>query len=76
MGHASPHASWVNRLAAVGDSLRGVMGAPAPAAPSGPAKADGAGGLAATGLVSRSIDADGDLSSEVEWSSVGVRNVV
>jgi len=68
--------SWVNRLAGVGDSLRGVLGTPAPAAPSGPAKADGAGGPAAAGLVSRSIGADGDLSSEVDWSSVGVLNAV
>eukprot|EP00438_Fugacium_kawagutii_P029214 Skav229549 [mRNA] locus=scaffold568:275738:288499:+ [translate_table: standard] len=42
--------SWVNRLAGIGNTLRSAVGA-APA-PTGPARAEGAGGPAAAGLVS------------------------
>jgi len=68
---------WVNALAGLGNALgvggliRGAMGQGAV----GGGKADvGAGGLASTGLMSASIGADGDLSGEVDWGSVGVLN--
>lgn len=70
--------SWVNALAGIGDSLgiggliRNAMGQ---GAASAGGKADvGAGGLAATGMMSGSVGADGDLSGEVDWATTGVLN--
>lgn len=55
--------SWVNRLAGIGNALRSAVGG-APTS-TGPARAEGAGGPAAAGLVARTTD--GDLTSEVDW---------
>ena len=64
--------SWVNRLAGIGNAVRSAVGGSATAA--APAKAEGAGGPAAVGLVARSAPTDGDLLSEVDWPSAGVLN--
>lgn len=72
-----PIPSWVNRLAGVGASLRSAagMGPDAAAAAASAGKAEGTGGgPAAAGLVARSVAADGNLSDEVDWVSVGVLN--
>jgi len=53
----------VNRLAGIGNALRSAVGG-APTS-TGPARAEGAGGPAAAGLVARTTD--GDLTSEVDW---------
>lgn len=69
--------SWVNRLAGVGASLRSVagMGPDAAAAAASAGRAEGTGGgPAAEGLVARTVAADGSLSNEVDWASVGVLN--
>ena len=55
--------SWVNRLAGLGNAMRSAVGG-APTS-TGPARAEGAGGPAAAGLVARTTD--GDLTSEVDW---------
>lgn len=67
---------WVNRLAGLGEAVRSAVGsAPGGAAAGRPvAKAEGAGGPAAAGLVARSAPPDGDLSGEVDWISVGLLN--
>lgn len=64
--------SWVNRLAGIGNSLRGVVGAEA--APAAGQADGGTGGPAAAGLVAKTVGADGDLSPHVEWTGVGVLN--
>lgn len=70
--------SWVNALAGIGNSLgvgnliRSAMGQ---GAPGGGGKADAsAGGLAATGLMSGTVGADGDLSGEIDFGQTGVLN--
>lgn len=67
---------WVNRLAGLGDTVRSTVSGGGSAAAGKPAaKAEGgAGGPAATGLVARSTPTDGDLTTEVDWSGVGVLN--
>ncbi|CAE7235041.1 DESI2 [Symbiodinium natans] len=63
--------SWVNRLAGLGNAVRSAVGGAAePKAKA--AKAEGAGGPAAVGLVARSVD--GDLMNEVDWPSAGILN--
>mmetsp|Transcript_44683 Transcript_44683/g.54692 ORF Transcript_44683/g.54692 Transcript_44683/m.54692 type:complete len:337 (+) Transcript_44683:56-1066(+) len=64
--------SWVNRLAGIGNAMRSAVGG-APTS-TGPARAEGAGGPAAAGLVARTTD--GDLTSEVDWKAAGVLNAV
>ena len=64
--------SWVNRLAGIGSAVRSAVGGGTAA--TAPAKAEGAGGPAAVGLVARSTPSDGDLMSEVDWPGVGVLN--
>eukprot|EP00747_Dinoflagellata_sp_TGD_P178519 gnl/TRDRNA2_/TRDRNA2_27532_c0_seq1.p1 gnl/TRDRNA2_/TRDRNA2_27532_c0~~gnl/TRDRNA2_/TRDRNA2_27532_c0_seq1.p1 ORF type:complete len:364 (+),score=49.00 gnl/TRDRNA2_/TRDRNA2_27532_c0_seq1:102-1094(+) len=64
--------SWVNRLAGIGDAVRGAVGA-APA-PGGRTAEGGAGGPAAAGLIARTANKDGDLAAEVDWAGVGVLN--
>mmetsp|Transcript_39244 Transcript_39244/g.73194 ORF Transcript_39244/g.73194 Transcript_39244/m.73194 type:complete len:336 (+) Transcript_39244:55-1062(+) len=65
--------TWVNRLAGIGNAVRSAVGGTATGA-SAPARADGAGGPAAVGLVARSAAPDGDLVGEVDWPNVGVLN--
>lgn len=67
--------SWVNRLAGIGNAVRGAVGAgPAPADGNARKAEGGAGGPAAAGLVVRSVAPDGDLAGEVDWTGVGVLN--